>query len=298
MSSLYHSLGTAWCQVRFVICHCYNSPFLYFQVHVLCLSPGMAHIFPLPAERFSGTMKYNHNKWSSMKIFAQKIQFDVSCHVLQYDLQWCHTIPTIQYHNIPYNTIPYNTIPYNTIQYHTIQYNTIQYHTIQYNTIPYNTIQYNKIQYNTIQYNTIPSVPYNTIPYTIHTILTMAVTYNTIPWAYNTIQYPYIYSTNGYARLQNGKFYKANHVLLYHLGTAWCQLSSLRTCLCLSPGMAHIFPLPAERFSGTMKVITNAHPWKSLRKKMFDVLCHVLHDFWPPNGVILAIYSKNTSKNL
>ena len=40
-------------------------------VHVLCLSPGMAHIFPLPAERFSGTMKC-HNKWSSMKIFAQK----------------------------------------------------------------------------------------------------------------------------------------------------------------------------------------------------------------------------------
>ena len=53
-----------------------------------------------------------------------------------------------------------------------------------------------------------------------------------------------------------------------------------------------------HEFMAQWNAIANGHPWK-YSAKMFDISCNVLHDVWPPKGVIFAQYLlQNTSKNL
>ena len=45
-------------------------------------------------------------------------------------------------------------------------------------------------------------------------------------------------------------------------------------------------------------VIANCHPWKS-SPKMFDILCHVLHDLWPQKALFLRnFFQQNIDKNV
>ena len=53
-----------------------------------------------------------------------------------------------------------------------------------------------------------------------------------------------------------------------------------------------------HEFLAQWNVMQNYHPWIS-SPKMSDIWCHVLHDLWPPKGVIFAKFlSQNTSNNL
>ena len=76
------------------------------------------------------------------------------------------------------------------------------------------------------------------------------------------------------------------HVVLWSSGNSW---NSWR-CFCLCQ----------TRISGTMKCYTKLSSMKKIfDKNVWYFLCHVLHDLWPPKGVILAKFlSPNTSNNL